>query len=48
MPDLRSAVVDAEVLAEVLQRKYRFKVTTLLDADRHQILTALNELYENL
>lgn len=41
LPDLGTAVFDAQVVAEVLRQKYRFKVKLLLDASRYDILKAM-------
>jgi hypothetical protein len=48
LPKLRSSVVDARAVAEVLTQKYGFETTTLFDATRYQILTTLNQLRETL
>lgn len=48
MPQLDTAVNDAQDIAAVLNRKYGFKVTTLLNANRYQILSALSEMREKL
>lgn len=45
---LRTAVYDAREVARILDTNYGFKVTLLLDADRYQILSALNQLRETL
>jgi TPR repeat protein len=45
---LRTAVNDAREVAAILEKNYGFKVTLLLDADRYQILSALNSLRERL
>ena len=45
---LETARNDARVLSELLEDKYGFRVTTLYDATRYEILSALNELRENL
>jgi uncharacterized caspase-like protein len=44
LTDLKTAVNDAETLDEVLQRRYDVDTTLLLNADRYQILSALNEM----
>ena len=41
LPDLGTAIFDAQVVAEVLRHKYGFKVTLLLDASRYDILKAM-------
>jgi uncharacterized caspase-like protein len=48
LPDLATAVFDAQVVAEVLRQKYRFKVTLLLDASRYDILKAMADYRHNL
>lgn len=45
---LRTAVHDAREIARILESNYGFKVTLLLDADRYQMLSALNTLRETL
>lgn len=44
LPTLDTAVADAKAVGEVLSKKYGFKVTTLTNATRYEILSALNEL----
>ncbi len=44
LPTLDTAVADATAVSEVLRKKYGFQVTTLTNATRYQILSALNEL----
>jgi len=48
LPKLRTAVNDANAVADLLQRRYGFKVTKLLNATRYDILSALNEMREQL
>jgi len=48
LPDLASPVNDATELASLLERRYGFKTTVLVNADRYQILSALNALRESL
>lgn len=48
LPDLSSPVNDATELAELLEGRYGFRTTVLLNADRYQILSALNDLRESL
>jgi hypothetical protein len=48
MPDLESAVNDAEAVSEVLKERYRFEVITLKNASRYEILTAMNALTAKL
>lgn len=45
---LVTAVNDARATEKVLREKYRFKTKLLLNANRYQILSALNELRETL
>jgi hypothetical protein len=45
---LRTAGHDAREVAAILEKSYGFKVTLLLDADRYQMLSALNSLREQL
>lgn len=48
LPDLASPISDATDLATLLRSRYGFKTTLLLNADRYQILSALNTLRETL
>ncbi|MEX2642149.1 MAG: caspase family protein [Acetobacterales bacterium] len=48
LPRLKSAAGDARAVARLLEDRYGFKVTLLLDADRYAILSALNKLRETL
>lgn len=48
IPKLRTAVLDAQAVAQVLRDRYGFKVTVLLNADRYQLLSALNQMRERL
>ncbi|MEZ5500765.1 MAG: caspase family protein [Steroidobacteraceae bacterium] len=48
LPKLSSPIDDAKDLADVLQRRYGFATTVLIDADRYQVLSALNNLRESL
>lgn len=47
-PKLRTAVNDARAVADLLKSRYGFETVVLLDADRYQILSALNTLREKL
>lgn len=47
-PHLESAINDAKMVDTVLQDKYGFKTTLLLNADRYTILSALSELRNKL
>jgi hypothetical protein len=44
LPKLETAVRDAQAIAELLQSRYGFAVTLLLNADREAMLAAMNEL----
>ena len=48
LPRLETAVADAEGVADLLSKKYGFEVTLLRDANRYQILSALNAYRANL
>lgn len=48
LPDLASPVNDVTDLARTLGQRYGFEVTVLTNADRYQILSALNALRESL
>jgi hypothetical protein len=48
LPDLKTAVADAEAVSKVLERKYRFNVTLLKNARRSTILEALNKITSQL
>lgn len=48
LPVLDTPVNDAKAVAELLASKYGFKTTVLLNADRYEILSALNKLREKL
>jgi hypothetical protein len=48
LPRLVTAQSDAKTVAEVLERKYGFKVTALYDASRYEILNTLNRLRKTL
>jgi hypothetical protein len=48
LPRLQTAVNDANAVAQTLRELYGFKVTRLINANRYQILTALNSLREQL
>ncbi len=48
LPVLETAVLDAEELADLLERKYGFQVTLLTNATRHEMITALTEVTESL
>jgi predicted nucleic acid-binding Zn-ribbon protein len=48
IPKLRTAVGDAEAVATLLRTRYGFQTTLLLNADRYQLLSALNTMREKL
>lgn len=48
LPDLASPVNDVTDLSRTLEQRYGFKTTVRLNADRYQILSALNTLRETL
>jgi uncharacterized caspase-like protein len=48
MPRLETAVADARAMSDVLARKYGFHVTSLYNANRYQILSALNKMRAEL
>jgi len=48
MPDLQTARRDADAVAAVLRDRYGFETTVLHDADRYQVLSALNDLRKRL
>jgi uncharacterized caspase-like protein/LysM repeat protein len=47
-PNLEAAVADAKAVAEVLRRRYGFRVTLLLNATREEIIGALDKLRSRL
>ncbi len=48
LPKLETAASDAAEVATLLESKYGFAVRLLVDADRYQTMTALNQLRESL
>lgn len=48
LQSLETAIHDARTVEEVLRRRYGFKTTLLINADRYQLLSALNQLREQL
>ncbi len=48
LPELESAIEEAESVATLLEQRYGFEVQRLYDATRYQILSSLNELREKL
>jgi len=48
LPELKTAKNDAQQVSKMLKENYGFKVTTLLDASRYDILSVLNKMREEL
>lgn len=48
IPSLDTPINDARKIDQVLQKKYGFKTQLLIDANRYQILSAMNKLREQL
>ncbi|MFC1773247.1 caspase family protein [Pseudomonadota bacterium] len=48
LPKLETAISDADDVAKLLTENYKFKTTKLINADRYEILSALNDLREKL
>jgi len=48
MPALKTSVNDAKAIDEILRTRYGYKTTLLLNANRHQIMTSLNNLRNTL
>ena len=48
LPELKTAKNDALQVSKMLKENYGFKVTTLLDASRYDILSILNKMREEL
>jgi uncharacterized caspase-like protein len=48
LPKLETPINDAKDVSQVLQSEYGFDVTTLIDPDRYQMLSALNHLRQTL
>ncbi len=48
LPELKTAKNDAQQVSKMLKENYGFKVTTLLDASRYDILSILNKMREEL
>lgn len=46
--DLSTPMNDAKAVADILRDQYRFEVTTLFDATRYDLLTALNDMRRDL
>ena len=48
MPNLKTAVADAEAISEVLESRYGFSVTKLINATRYDVISAMSELRASL
>ena len=48
LTDLKTPVNDARAIADVLKHRYGFKTQLLMNANRYQLLSALNKLREDL
>lgn len=48
IPNLKTAVDDANEISRILKERYRFQVITLLNADRKTILSSLNDMRKRL
>lgn len=48
LPRLESAVIDAQAVADVLERRYGFRVTLIQDADRKTLLSSIRAVTEAL
>ena len=48
MPRLKTAVADADAISEVLENRYGFTVTKLINATRHDMIGAMGNLRANL
>ena len=48
LPNLETAINDARATGRLLQEKYGFNTTLLIDANRYEILSALNKMREQL
>jgi hypothetical protein len=48
MPNLKTAVADAEAVSQVLEERYGFTVTKLINATRHDMIGAMSELRATL
>ena len=44
MPNLKTAVADAEAISKVLESRYGFSVTKLIEAIRYDVIGAMSEL----
>jgi hypothetical protein len=48
LPKLTTPIADAQALSTLLRERYGFQVTTLMNPDRYQLLSALNRYRETL
>lgn len=48
LPTLKTSANDARAVDEVLRSRYGFRTKLLIDADRHQIMSAFNDLRQSL
>lgn len=48
LPALKTSVNDAKAIDQILRVRYGYKTTLLINANRYQIMTALNSLRNNL
>jgi hypothetical protein len=48
MPTLKTSVNDAKAIDEILRVRYGYKTTLLINANRHKIVTSLNDLRNKL
>jgi len=48
LPSLQTSVNDARAVDEVLRTRYNYKTTLLINANRHQVMTAFNDLRKML
>ncbi len=48
LPTLKTAINDAKAVESILRQRYGFKTTLLQNANRHQIMTALNTIRNSL
>ena len=48
LPRLKTAIADADAVAEVLRDRYHFRVTLIHDATRYDVLSALNRMRAEL
>lgn len=48
LPNLKTSVNDARAVEDVLRRRYGYRTTLLINANRHQVMTAFNDLRKML